>query len=426
MEQQGRILDGDLETLGLQSTLKMLSLSDKTGILSVVSGQERMKIALQSGHIIGLEEPNAPAPDLIEVFRLLGRIQRGDAGRLRQMAGQNPNTAMALLVQWGILTPQEMQQRIEFGIIQAVSRAVRWERGRFEFHRDISSIDARLGLQKPLNVDHVLLEAIRMADERAHYGTGALTRQTVARWMPQFDGDVAKLGLAPEEVGVLCLSNGQLPLSTIAYGMLLPETRVSQTMRRLLDLGLIEVVDARLESDLERSLVNLLTQAQHQLSHGARTTPESRMLTLARTMGTCIGGLLAHHGMYARALRGRGEVPPVEVKRYLNATFRPLLQRLQREFPRMEDIIRFEDGRLDIRDVETLDRVVRGQELLDCYWDAVRLLFGLMRQVFDVVLADEAGQSRVGRQFEDLWSAFLRELDEEMRRLASKHAATRV
>lgn len=428
MEPTGRILDGSLETLGLQATLKMLALSGKTGVLSVTSGQEHLAIYLQSGHIVDLDEPNTQPPDLIDMFRLLGRIPRPQAAELRRLAGPNPGAAMALMAQWGLIPPQEQQQRTEFRVIQSISRAVRWERGRFEFHADISAIQARVLPQKPLNVDHVLLEALRMADEWAQAGALALSRNTVARWMPEpeFKGDISGLGLAREEVHVLCLSNGQFPLHAISYALLVPEPHVAVMMQKLLGLGLIEVVDARLETELERSLVNLLTQSQHQLSHDNKPSPERRMLMLIQTMGACMNGLLAHHALYARALRGRGEVAKAEVTRYLESTFGPALRRLQRTYPRMEEIVRFVDGRLDYHDLETLDRVVRGQELADCYWDAVQIFSQLMRQVFDRVLTDEVGKSRVGRQFEDLWGAFLREIDEEIERHMRRRAAQHV
>lgn len=426
MEQQGRILKGDLETLGLQATLKMLALSGKTGILEVESGQEQLRIALKNGHIIALEEPGTYPPDVIEVFRLLrrlARLSRNEIGQLRQMSGNNPLTALLIMQQWGIIQGAEVQQRIEFSIIQAISRAIRWERGHFEFDLNIAPFQNRE--YKPLNVDHVLLEALRVADERASTSALAMSRHTVPRWVPQFTGDASRFGLGREEVDVLCLSNGQLTLSTISYGLLLPEPAVAAIMQKLLQLGLIELVDARLESELERSLVNLLTQSQHKLAQQGKASPEQRMLNLVRAMGDCVNGLLTHHGVFARAMRGRGELPEAEVTRYLDTTFRPLLQRMQHDYPRMDEIVRFEGGRIDYNDVETLDRVVRGQELSDCYWDAVRLFSELMRQTFTFVLADEAGQSRVGRQFEELWTAFLREIDEELRRLAARHAALR-
>jgi hypothetical protein len=425
MEQQGRILDGDLETLGLHATLKMLALGGKTGILSVISGQERMRIALQDGHIVALEEIGAPQPDLVEMYRLLGRMPRGDASRIRQMAGNNPATAMTLLVQYGYLTPEQVQAHIEFGIIQALSRAVRWERGRFDFQRDVVPFQGYAPFYKPLDVDHVLLEAMRLGDEYASTVAGGLSRNTVARWMPHFNGDIRQLGLEGEAVQLLCLANGQLPLSSVAYGLLIPEHHAATIMQKLLGLGLIELVDARLEGELERNLVDLLTHGQYMLSQQGRATPELRMLTLIRAMGWCTNGLLAHHGTFARALRGRGEVPREEVHRYLEASFRPMLAQMQRDFPRMEEIVRFEQGQLVYEDLEGLDRVVRGQELVACYWDAVRLLFGLMRQIFAQVLTEEAGHSRIGHQFEDLWAAFLREIEEEIRRLSGTRAAMR-
>lgn len=428
MQSDEPVFGGNIETLGIQATLKMLALGGKTGVLSVISGQEHLTVFLESGHIVDLEEPNAQAPDLIDMFRLLGRIPRPQAAELRRLSGANPSAAMAIMAQWGLISPQEQQQRTEFRVIQAVSRAIRWERGRFDFRADISALHSRVMPRKPLNVDHVLLEALRMADEWGQAGALALSRNTVARWMPEpeFKGNVSGLDLAREEVHVLCLSNGQFPLHAISYALLIPEPHVAVMMQKLLSIGLIEVVDARLETELERSLVNLLTQSQHQLSHDNKPSPEKRMLMLIQTMGNCINGLLAHHAHYARALRGRGEVPKQEVTRYIETTFGPFLRRLQHSLPRMEEIVRFVDGRIDYHDLETLDRVVRGQELADCYWDAVQLFSELMRQVFDRVLTDEVGKSRVGRQFEDLWGTFLRETDEEIERHMRRRAAQHV
>lgn len=428
METPGRILDGNLETLGLQATLKMLALSGKTGVLSVTSGQERLAIFLEEGHIIDLDEPGIPAPDLIDMFRLLNRVNRAKAIELRNLAGANPSTAMEIMVHMGIMSPAERQQRVEFRVTQSISRAIRWERGRFEFHRDISALRAHVAPEQRLNVDHILLEALRMADEWSRAGSLALSRSTIARWMPEpeFQGDIAGLGLTPDEIHVLCLANGQFPLHAISYALLIPEPTTAAIMHKLLDLGLIEVVDARLETELERNLTNLLTQSQHQLSQDSKPNPEYRMLLLVQTMGTCINGLLAHHALFARALRGRGEVPQADVNRYLEATFGPILTHLQRSFPRMEEIVRFVNGRLDYHDLETLDRVVRGQELSDCYWDAVQLLSLFMRAVFERILTDEVGKSRVGRQFEDVWATFLHEIDEEIERHQRRRAAAHV
>ncbi len=425
MEQtvQGRILDGDLETLGLQATLKMLALGGKTGALNVVSGQERLRVILENGHIVALEEPQLPVPDLLEIFRLLGRFRGAPPADLRQIVSQNPAFQLEILQQRRVISAEEAQRYYEFGVTLAISRAVRWEHGRFDFNRDIAPSQGRARQRRPLNVDHILLDALRLADERDYSGAPAFSRLAVARWAPQFRGDPQQLSLTPDEVNVLSLSNGRLPLYAVSYGLLLPEARVFQALQRLLEKGLVELVDARMEAELEHSLINLITKYQSQLAQSGRVAPEQHMLELALTMGECVNDLLRHHRQYARMLRGRGDITPAEANRFIESRFRSLLDHVVREYPRMDEIIRFNGGLIDLTDVRQLDRVVRGRELIECYWDATQLFHHLMQLVFDQTVSDEVGQPHSGRHFEDLWAVFLREIDDEMQRLASRYNA---
>jgi hypothetical protein len=425
MEQPVRILDGDLETLGLQATLKMLSLGGKTGILRVSSGSETLQIALKDGHIVALEESGVTPPDMIEVFRLLMHLTRPEATMLKQRADHNHANSLRVMVENQVIAADTAQRYVEFAIIQPISRAIRWERGRFEFNHYATPIQPHGAFIRPLSVDHILLEALRIADESAYAGPIRLSRQATARWMPQFSGNVRQLGLSPEEVNVLCLANGQFTLSTMSYALLLPETTVAAAIEKLLQLQLIELVDEHLEGELEQNLIGLITRCQYQLAQKGRASAEQRMLTIARTMGACVNGLLAHHRDFARTLRGRGQLPEAEINRYLEQRFAPVLTDMQRQCPRMDEIIRLEHGVLVYHEVEILERVVRGQELLDCYHDAVWLLYHFMCHVFTVVIEDETGSSRLGVQLDGLWKSFLNEINEEMRPIANSHAAMR-
>jgi len=118
-------------------------------------------------------------------------------------------------------------------------------------------------------------------------------------------------------------------------------------------------------------------------------------------------------------------MPEAEINRYLEQRFAPVLTDMQRQCPRMDEIIRLEHGVLVYHEVEILERVVRGQELLDCYHDAVWLLYHFMCHVFTVVIEDETGSSRLGVQLDGLWKSFLNEINEEMRPIANNHAAMR-
>lgn len=415
MEQQGRILDGDLETLGLQATLKMLALGGKTGVLLVSSGHEHLKITLDNGQILALDEPHVPPPDVIEIFFLLDMIDAELARLLRQHSGNNSTTALMLMAQRRLISPEDVQRRVEFTVTQALSRAIRWEHGNFEFHRDTSPIQTRAGLYRPLNIDHVLLEALRIADEReGNDGGMALSRYSIPRWIQ--NARPSQVELTADEASVLRLCNGHVPISAMSIGLMIPESRVALMVQRCVDAGMVEIVDERLEGELQRTLTKLHGYSQRQLAVGGRVPPEQRMLSLIRTMTECINGLFAHHSQFARALRGRGEVSQVEVQRYIEATFQPILAHVQREFPRMDEIIRIDAGRLNAEDVETLDRVVKGGELLECYRDGVYLLSEFMQMVFEPILTDEVGRGQAGSQYEELWSAFTHEMDSEVTR----------
>jgi len=135
MEQQDRIMDGDLQTLGLQSILKMLALSGKTGTLLVHSGQETLSISLRKGLIVALREEGVPQPDLLGMLCLVNKLEPAKAQPIREYARGNMQIALAMLVERGWMSQHEMQQRLEFAVTQSISHALRWVNGRFAFQK---------------------------------------------------------------------------------------------------------------------------------------------------------------------------------------------------------------------------------------------------------------------------------------------------
>src|SRR5579883_2311957 len=135
MEPQDRIMDGDLQTLGLQSILKMLALSGKTGTLIVRSGPETLSISLRKGQIVALREEGVPQPDLLGMLCLINKLDPPRAHALREASQGNLQIALSLMVEQGWMSAQEMQRRLEFAVTQAISHALRWVDGRFAFHR---------------------------------------------------------------------------------------------------------------------------------------------------------------------------------------------------------------------------------------------------------------------------------------------------
>src|SRR5437660_10221077 len=412
MESQDLIMDGDLQTLGLQSILKMLALSGKTGTLFIHSGRETLSISLRKGQIIALREEGVSQPDLLTMLCLINKLDPPRAQAVREVSQGNLQVALAMLVQQGWMSPAEMQQRLEFAITQSISHALRWVDGRFSFHRQLVSMEGRM---QPLDVDSVLLEALRQADEWEEMGEISLTRSTMARWLPEVSNDVRSLGLSQEHIEVLCLANGEVPLQAMAMVLMTPEARIARVMMRLLQLRLIEVVDTALEAELQQDLTNIIIMSQHTLAQQRQNlAPEQHLLGLIKTLSQCINGLLIHHGTYAKSLRGRGQLPVAEIVRYLERRFSQPLQSIAKlHYPILETAT-FINGQLDCSEIFHLDKLVKGEQLEEFYWEAVRGLAVFLRTVFTTLLNDEVGNSHTGRQLNIVWKAFLTEIDQEV------------
>ncbi len=412
MEQQDRIMDGDLQTLGLQSILKMLALSGKTGTLLVHSGREMLSISLRKGQIVGVREEGVYQRDLLDMLCLTGRLDPPRAHMVRERSGGNMQTALAILVELNWMSAAEMKQRLEFAMTQSISHALRWVNGRFAFHRQLVPMDNKM---EPLDVDAVLLEALRQADEWEEMGEAHLSRTTVVRWLPEVNNDVQSLGLSQEYIQVLCLANGENPLQAISLALMLPEARVARIINRLLELRLVEIVDTALETELQQDLANLLIRCQTYLARQHQSSnPQQHLLGLVSILSTCINGLLEHHAKYAKSLRERGQVPFAEIARYLERKFAPPLQLLARQQYPILETTEFANGKLDCSSILTLDKLLKGEQLEEFYWQAVLGLTSYLRMIFSELLRDEVGNSHTGYNLNVVWKAFLTEIDQEI------------
>ena len=429
--QQDRIFGGNLETLGLQATLKMLALGGKTGQLSVTAThdygdgrnavRERLDIYLQKGNIVMLHSSDPIQIDLLEILRLLRRINRVVAQEIAERTGNQLPYVLMALVERNVIPPAEYQQRTEFAIVQEIARALRWERGTFEFNTNVKALESP-AMQTPLSVDHVLLEAIRMVDEWGKVAN--LTRYSTPRWLPDFAGDIKDLSLEREDIQVLFLANGQIPIYATANGLLIPEARVAASVEHLVSLKLIEVIDDQLERQLEQNLANVFAVSQEELRQDSRLSPEQRLQMLIAAMGTCINKLLSHHSIFARSLRGR-QVTNGERLQYLEVAFAPILVHAQRAFP-IIDTTSFRDGELDYTELLALHTLIRGEQLEAFYWEAAQGFQLVMTNLFQFIIADEIGATRSSRRSHDLWEVFAQEIAGEIerhrvRRIAMRH-----
>src|SRR5207247_11464333 len=144
MEPQDRIMDGDLQTLGLQSILKMLALSGKTGTLFVHSGPETLSISLRKGQLMALHEESYIKSDLLSMLCLINKLDPPRAHAVREASQGNLQVALAILVERNWMTAEEMQRRLELNVAQSIINSPGGVDGTFSLHRSVMYIHKRL------------------------------------------------------------------------------------------------------------------------------------------------------------------------------------------------------------------------------------------------------------------------------------------
>src|SRR5437667_12414632 len=98
---------------------------------------------------------------------LINKLDPPRAQAVREAWQGKLQVALTMLAERTWMSAEEMQRRLEFAVTQSISHALRWIDGRFSFHRQLVTMESRL---QPLEIDSVLLEALRQADEWEEMG----------------------------------------------------------------------------------------------------------------------------------------------------------------------------------------------------------------------------------------------------------------
>jgi DNA-binding response OmpR family regulator len=242
----GIVLAGDLGAVALADVLMLLDRQGQTGVLSVTSGETRLRLHLRDGRL-----DLASAEGVTEEF-LLGRflVRAGaldtptllgglDARRARRTAdGQLPLLGR-FLVDRGLITGEDLARALSLQTAALLYETLRWHEGRFVFERTgelaPAAAEAALGLALPA----LLLEGFRRVEQwrLIQREIGDLERVFVRN-----ESMVAGLGrgrLTPEEGAVLDLTDGRRSVRQIVDASGLGAWGAMRMLYRLLESGLI-------------------------------------------------------------------------------------------------------------------------------------------------------------------------------------------
>src|SRR5215510_2429369 len=161
-------LSGDLSDFALTDILQILALSRKSGTLSLQSGELCGTIVIERGRITHAAVDSGDS--LAERLVRENRITKEALIKLREIGGTGEGvwTLKSLLLESGLLTPDDLEEIARRHIHDVVGVLVRLEKGRFGI--DLNQIDPiapleEVGISDGLDVGEVLLGAAKEIDE---------------------------------------------------------------------------------------------------------------------------------------------------------------------------------------------------------------------------------------------------------------------
>jgi len=161
-------LSGDLGDFPLADILQILALSRKSGTLSLGSGQLSGTIIVEQGRIThaSLVPGHTFAGRLLRENRVSAEIMR----RLREIADQESGvwTLRALLLESGVMKPDDLDDIARRHINETVGTLVALEKGRFGIElNQLQAIDTldEVGFPEGLDIGEILLGAAKEMDE---------------------------------------------------------------------------------------------------------------------------------------------------------------------------------------------------------------------------------------------------------------------
>jgi hypothetical protein len=223
-------LEGSLKDFGLADILQLIFFQRKTGVLTLESRLDKVRLLVIDGNIVGAESKRRiEANRLGKVLVKKGFLIEKD---LQAVLDEQKNSNIRLgnlLVRRGIVQKEEIEEILVGQIKETVIQIFGWKEGSYEFTPQAVPVDKDI----PFSIDtqHLLMEGLRIVDEWSLI-EGKITLDTVFRKIP---GDIPDL--TEEERDLLSLVDGENDVSTIIDISGKDDFSVSKTLVSLIEKG---------------------------------------------------------------------------------------------------------------------------------------------------------------------------------------------
>jgi CheY-like chemotaxis protein len=235
-------LVGNLEDLSLPDILQIVSLSKKSGILTVEREGKQGQIFIREGKVIQTVSPRQ-GKTLGEILSARGLIRSADLKRAleHQRSSEKKELLGSILVAQGLVETEVLEKIVQEQIEEAIVYFLSWKEGTFSF--ELSEIQGRgevsvdphaFILEKGIDTQWLVLEGTRKMDEMSRHGVEAEEEQAegagAAEEAPQAASEVSRGGVVLVDDDAVFREQAAERLKRLNYNVVLCE-RVEQALK---------------------------------------------------------------------------------------------------------------------------------------------------------------------------------------------------
>jgi hypothetical protein len=164
-------LEGRLEDLGLGDIFQIISLSKRSGVLTLIRKEGTARLVFRNGQVIFASSDSISRLGFTLVRK--GLITNEDLEyALRSQQGRGPTKPLGtILIEMEAIAPEVLERELREHVVGVVRDLLKWESGSFHFELG-SPGDDQIAAATGLSTEFLLLEGTRLNDEQVRETSG--------------------------------------------------------------------------------------------------------------------------------------------------------------------------------------------------------------------------------------------------------------
>ncbi len=233
-------LKGNLRDFSLHQLLNLISLSRKSGLLTVDDAENKpaARLFFREGKLIDATL-DGPRVNLTEVLVRVGKISSEQATTVRQRARLHTDKELGLiLIQSGYINQSDIIAGVRLHLLDTVYQLFTWPEGAFRFEPNQLPPPERITVPVPL--DNVIIEGSRRVQESERLRDELPDLEVPLKFTDRPQTNLRNISLSVEEWKVISFINSRNTVRQIADYLHLDEYRIRRVVYGLRSAGLVE------------------------------------------------------------------------------------------------------------------------------------------------------------------------------------------